>query len=84
MSRHDEVFIYIFKDYIVDLLHGVPNITYAEHNNLHTIIAVDNTQVMGNVLDVFKQRTSNTFSVHHCPKEFGQRGMVNKLDAYLG
>ena len=47
----------MFKDYVVQLLRGVQNVTYIQHNYLHTIIAVDNTQIMGNVLDVFKQRT---------------------------
>ena len=54
--------IYMFKDYVVQLLHGVQNITYIQHNYLHTIIAVDNTQIMGNVLDVFKQRTGKIAS----------------------
>ena len=61
----------------MNLLRCLPNITVAHHNYLHTVIAVDNTQVMGKVLDVFKQKTGNTFSVYRCPKEFGQRGMHN-------
>ena len=78
MSRHDKVNVYILKDYVVNLLRGLPNITVAERNYLHTVIAVDNTQVMAKVLDVFKQRTGNTFSVYRHPKEFGQRGMGNR------
>ena len=74
----------MFKDYVVQLLHGVQNVTYIQHNYLHTVIAVDNTQIMGNVLDVFKQRTSNSFSIHRCPKEFGERGIVTELNAGLG
>ena len=50
----------MFKDYVVQLLRGVQNITYIQCNYLHTVIAVDNTQIMGNVLDVFKQRTGNS------------------------
>ena len=79
MSRHEQVFIYILKDYVANLLCGLPNITVVERNYLHMVIAVDNTQLMAKVLDVFKQRTGNTFSVHRRPKEFGQRGMGNKL-----
>ena len=55
----------------------LPNIRVADRNYLHTVIAVDNTQVMGKVLDVFKQKTGNTFSVYRRPKEFGQRGKHN-------
>ena len=74
----------MFKDYVVQLLHGVQNITYIQCNYLHTVIAVDNAQIMGNVLDVFKQRTGNSFSIHRHPKEFGERGIVTKLNAELG
>ena len=56
----------MFKDYVVQLLRGVQNVTYIQRNYLHTVIAVDNTQIMGNVLDVLKQRTSNSFSIHRC------------------
>ena len=61
----------------MNLLRCLPNIRVADRNYLHTVIAVDNTQVMGKVLDVFKQKTGNTFSVYHHPKEFGQRGKHN-------
>ena len=61
----------------MNLLCSLPNIRFAYRSYLHTVIAVDNTQVMGKVLDVFKQRTGNTFSVYRRPKEFGQRGMHN-------
>ena len=44
----------MFKDYVVQLLCGVQNVTYIQCNYLHTVIAMDNTQIMGNVLDVFK------------------------------
>ena len=74
----------MFKDYVVQLLRGVQNVTYIQRNYLHTVIAVDNTQIMGNVLDVFKQRTGNSFSIHRCPKEFGERGIITKLNAELG
>ena len=74
----------MFKDYVVQLLRGVQKITYIQSNYLHTVIAVDNTQIMGNVLDVFKQRTGNSFSIHRCPKEFGERGIVTELNAELG
>ena len=74
----------MFKDYVVQLLRGVQNITYIQRNYLHTVIAMDNTQIMGNVLDVFKQRTGNSFSIHRHPKEFGERGIVTELNAELG
>ena len=74
----------MFKDYVVQLLGGVQNVTYIQHNYLQTVIAVDNTQIMGNVLGVFKQRTSNSFSIHRRPKEFGKRGIVTELNAELG
>ena len=74
----------MFKDYVVQLLRGVQNVTYIQCNYLHTVIAVDNTQIMGNVLDVFKQRTGNSFSIHRHPKEFGERGIVTELKAELG
>ena len=74
----------MFKDYVVQLLHGVQNITYIQCNYLHTIIAMDNTQIMGNVLDVFKQRTGNSFSIHRRPKEFGERCIITELNAELG
>ena len=61
----------------MNLLRCLPNIRVADRNYLHTVIAVDNTQVMGKVLDVFKQKTGNTFSVYRRPKEFGQRGKHN-------
>ena len=74
----------MFKDYVVQLLHGVQNVTYIQHNYLHTVIAMDNTQIMGNVLDVFKQRTNNSFLIHRRPKEFGERGIITELNAELG
>ena len=74
----------MFKDYVVQLLGGVQKVTYIQHNYLHTVIAVDNTQIMGNVLGVFKQRTSNSFSIHRRSKEFGERGIVTELNAELG
>ena len=71
----------MFKDYVVQLLHGVQNVTYIQRNYLHTVIAVDNAQIMGNVLDLFKQRTSNSFSIHRRLKEFGERGIITELNA---
>ena len=44
----------MFKDYVVQLLCRVQNVSYIQRNYLHTVIAMDNTQIMGNVLDVFK------------------------------
>ena len=41
---------YLFKilqDYVVNLLRCLPNIRVADRNYLHTVITVDNTQVMG-------------------------------------
>ena len=74
----------MFKDYVVQLLRGVQNVTYIQCNYLYTVIAVDNTQIMGNVLDVVKQRTGNSFLIHRCPEEFGERGIVTELNAELG
>ena len=73
--------MYMFKDYVVQLLCGVQNVTYIQLNYLHTVITMDNAQIMGNVLDVFKQRTGNIFLIHRHPKEFGERGIVTKLNA---
>ena len=64
----------LFKDYALDLLHGVQNFTCIQRDYLHTVIAVENTQVLGNIIDVFKQRTGNSFATHRQPKDFGQRG----------
>ena len=74
----------MFKDYVVQLLRGVQNVTYIQCNYLYTIISMDNTQIMGNVLDVFKQRTGNSFSIHRHPKEFWERGIITELNAELG
>ena len=74
----------MFKDYVVQFLRGVQNVTYIQCNYLHTVIAMDNTQIMGNVLDVFKQRTGNSFSIHRHPKEFEESGIVTELNAELG
>ena len=71
----------MFKDYVVQLLRGVQNVTYIQRNYLHTVITVDNAQIMGNVLDVFKQRTGNSFSIHRRPKEFGERGIITEINA---
>ena len=47
----------MFKDYALDLLHGVQNFTCIQRDYLHTVITVENKQVLGNIIDVFKQRT---------------------------
>ena len=64
----------LFKDYVLDLLCGVQNFTCIQCDYLHTVITMDNNQVLGNVINVFKQRTGNSFSTHRWPKDFGQRG----------
>ena len=72
MIRHEVVFITLiimkenelFKDYVLDLLHGVQNF----------ICIQCDYQVLGNIIDVFKQRTGNSFATHRWPKDFGQRG----------
>ena len=81
MIRHEVVFIMLimkenelFKDYVLDLLCGVQNFTCIQCDYLHTVITVDNNQVLGNIIDVFKQRMWNSFSTHRQPKDFGQRG----------
>ena len=75
---------FTFLRTVVQLLRGVQNVTYIQRNYLHTVIAVENMQIMGHVLDVFKQRTGNTFSIHRHPKEFGDRDIVTELNAELG
>ena len=64
----------LFKDYALDLLRGVQNFTCIQRDYLHTVIAVENKQVLGNIINVFKQRTGNSFATHRRPKDFGQRG----------
>ena len=44
----------LFKDYALDLLCGVQNFTCIQHDYLHTVITVENKQVLGNIIDVFK------------------------------
>ena len=69
----------LFKDYVLDLLHGVQNFTCIQRDYLHTVITMENNQVLGNIIDVFKQRTGNSFSTHRRPKDFGQRGKETLL-----
>ena len=64
----------LFKDYALDLLCGVQNFTCIQRDYLHTVITVENTQVLGNIIDVFKQRTGKSFATHRWPIDFGQRG----------
>ena len=64
----------LFKDYALDLLRGVQNFTCIQCDYLHTVITVENMQVLGNIINVFKQRTGNSFATHRWPKDFGQRG----------
>ena len=66
--------IELLKDYMLNLLCGVQNFTCIQCDNLHTVIAMENKQVLGNIIDVFKQRTGKSFSTHRRPKDFGQRG----------
>ena len=74
----------MFKDYVVQLLRGVQNVTYIQHNYLHTVIAVDNTQTMGNVLDVFKQRTGNSFLIHDSQlKRLGYHTIISEKRTFL-
>ena len=62
----------LFKDYVLDLLCGVQNFTCIQHDYLHTVIAMDNNQVLGNVIDIFKQRTGNSFSTYRWPKDWAE------------
>ena len=66
--------IELLKDYMLNLLCGIQNFTCIQHDNLHTVIAMEDKQVLGNIIDVFKQRTGNSFSTHRWPEDFRQRG----------
>ena len=115
----------LFKDYVLDLLHGVQNFTCIQCDYLHTVIAMDNnqvqwqiqdfpwgmptpevgvltyffgqklheneriwtprgahipgaplrsaTEVLGNIINVFKQRTGNSFSTQTAKRLWAER-----------
>ena len=42
-------------------MQGVQNFTIVSRDMLHTVLAVSNTQVLQNVLDIFKQQSGNSF-----------------------
>ena len=56
------------------LMQGVQNFTIVSRDMLHTVLAVSNTQVLQNVLDVFKQRGGNSYPQYKKTKLFGERG----------
>ena len=43
------------------IMQGVQNLTIVSRDILHTVLAVSNTQVLQNVLDVLKQWSGNSY-----------------------
>ena len=60
-------------------MQGVQNFTIVSQDILHTVLAVSNTQVLQNVLDVFKQRSGNSYPQYKKTKLFGERGKCFKF-----
>ena len=56
------------------LMQGVQNFTIVSRDMLHTVLAVSNTQVLQNVLDIFKQRSGNSYPQYKKTKLFGEQG----------
>ena len=56
------------------LMQGVQNFTTVSRDILHTVLAVLNTQVLQNVLDIFKQQSSNSYPQYKKTKLFGKQG----------
>ena len=55
-------------------MQGVQNFAIVSQDMLHTVLAVSNTQVLQNVLDIFKQQSSNSYPQYKKTKLFGERG----------
>ena len=55
-------------------MQGVQNFTIVSRDMLHTVLAVLNTQVLQNVLDVFKQLSGNSYPQYKKTKLFSERG----------
>ena len=53
-------------------MQGVQNFTIVSRDMLHTVLAVSNTQVLQNVLDVFKQQSGNSYPQYKKTKLFGE------------
>ena len=53
-------------------MQGVQNFTIVSQDMLHTVLAVLNTQVLQNVLDVFKQWSGNSYPQYKKTKLFGE------------
>ena len=60
-------------------MQGVQNFTIVSQDMLHTVLAVLNAQVLQNVLDVFKQWSSNSYPQYKKTKLFGERGKCFKF-----
>ena len=48
-------------------------------NSMYTVVSVTNIQELNSVVDIFKQRTGNTYPQYKKPKLFGERGTVNLI-----
>ena len=53
-------------------MQGVQNFTIVSQDMLHTVLAVSNTQVLQNVLDIFKQRSGNSYPQYKKTKLFSK------------
>ena len=53
-------------------MQGVQNFTIVSRDMLHTVLAVSNTQVLQNVLDIFKQQSGNSYPQYKKTKLFGE------------
>ena len=49
-------------------------------NSMYTVVSVTNIQELNSVVDIFKQRTGNTYPQYKKPKLFGERGRYNKFN----
>ena len=56
------------------LMQGVQNFTIVSQDMLHTVLAVSNTQVLQNVLDIFKQWSGNSYPQYKKTKLLSEQG----------
>ena len=52
----------------------MPNCTIVAQDRMHTVVSVDNMQVLQSVLDAFKQCSGNSYPQYKKAKDFGERG----------
>ena len=64
------------QDYVKGILRSVPNCEVVASDDNHTVISVNNIQVLQNMVDIFKQWTRNSYSQYKKPKLFGERGTI--------